>query len=178
MAAAAAVGMIFGGVMNAIGNDIADKATQENILQNRDYYREQAANSALATQREIDIFTHDTDDLIGRQISSFGRAGVTMEGSPMLLIGQTMERRNRQIDAIKQMGYQNQALAIARANQAQKAADAIDEAGTWKFIGGMLGAGGQPASTYASIPEGSKPSGGPGGGDGSSPAPSSSGGTK
>lgn len=155
MAAAAVAASAVGGIMQAFGQSKADEGETEALKINKDYYEEQARQSLLSSQREIEIFTHDTDDLLGRQISSFGRAGVTLEGSPILTILQTRDRRDKQITAIKQFGEQNQMVALMRAKQTQANSDALNEAGIWRFMGTLLGAGGSAASAYSTVPDNS-----------------------
>ncbi len=93
--------------------------------ENARFYEKQGTYAKDASEREQMIFKNEVDDLLGRQTSAYGKAGVDLSGSPMMLIGQTKERAGRELKAIQEKGRQNVELAMMRARSTQKSADEL-----------------------------------------------------
>lgn len=138
--------MIVGGGISAISGLSSDNAQADAEAANAAYYKQQAKYSQAATDRELDIFNNEVDDLLGRQLSGYGKAGVSMSGSPLLLQLQTEERSNDELEAIKEKGRQNVELALMRATSAENQAEEIRSAAPWKAFGGLLGTAGSVIS--------------------------------
>lgn len=136
------VAMAAGSAIGATGGMMADKAQADAEEKNAEYYRKQAGYSSSATDREVDIFKHEVDDLLGRQMTAFGKAGIDMSGSPLLLIGQTQDRAKSEIEAIREKGRQNVELTLLRAQSAEDTAHGIRKAAPLKLAGGLLGGAG------------------------------------
>lgn len=134
--------MAAGGIVSAASGYQSDMAQAGAERENADYFRKQAAYSQAATDRELDIFQNEVDDLMGRQLSGYGKAGVSMSGSPLLLMGQTQDRADAELAAIKEKGRQNVELTLMRAQQADNNADSMQKNAPWKAFGSLLGTAG------------------------------------
>lgn len=134
--------MAVGGGLSAISGYQSDMAQADAEIQNAEYFKKQAFYSQAATERELDIFQNEVDDLMGRQISGYGKAGVSMSGSPLLLMGQTKDRADAELAAIKEKGRQNVELTLMRAQQAEATAESMQKNAPWKAFGSLLGTAG------------------------------------
>lgn len=116
------------GMFGAVATLNAEHSQIDAMRANARYYETQAEYSRKATERELEIFEHEVDDVLGRQVSGYGKSGVDLSGSPMLLIGQTKERAAEELEAIKERGRQNVELTLMRARTAQAQADDLMDA--------------------------------------------------
>lgn len=149
--------MAVGGGISAISGYSSDMSQADAERANAAYFMRQAEYSQAATERELDIFSNEVDDLMGRQLSGYGKAGVSLSGSPLLLMDQTRERAEDEVLAIKEKGRQNVELALMRATQASNTADEIRSAAPWKAFGSLLGvAGGVMSKSSTARPTGAE----------------------
>lgn len=145
--------MAVGGGISAFSGYGSDMAQAEASRKNAAFYRTQAGYAQLATDRQTEIFEHETTDLLARQASAYGRAGVDLSGSPMLLITQTKEQASEQLAAIREKGRQDKEVALFRALDADNQAQEIADGAFWKAAGSIFSTGGKVLS---SVPSGSK----------------------
>lgn len=110
---------------------------------NAAYYQKQAEYSKISTDRELDIYNNEVDDLLGRQQNAFSKAGVSLSGSPLLLLGQTRERADKEIAAIKEKGRQNVELTLMRAYSSDATAGEIRSGAPWQAAGTLASGAGQ-----------------------------------
>ena len=131
-----------GTIISLVGQQQKADAEAEQERQNEIYFNEQANNIFQAGVREESIFVDETEDILGRQISSFAKGGVTLEGSPMLLLKQNLQRAREEIGAIRFFRDQNVRLARLRGQSAGSRADGISSAQFGRSAGTILtGAG-------------------------------------
>lgn len=132
----------------------SSKAQAEAEAANADYYRTQADYSRVSTDRELDIYKNEVDDLLGRQQNAYSKAGVSLSGSPLLLMGQTRERADQEIAAIKEKGRQNVELTLMRAYASDRTSQEISDAAPWQAAGTVLSGAGQILSRAPAKPAG------------------------
>lgn len=141
--------MAVGGGISAYAAYQSDMEQADAARQNAAYYEKQAEYSQEATDREMDIFSGEVEDLLSRQVSAYGRSGVDLSGSPLLLIGQTKEKAREQLAAIEEKGRQTRELAFMRANTSWQEADDLERGAPLRFFGGLLSTGGSLATRAA-----------------------------
>lgn len=148
MSDASTVGAAGAGVFGFLGaakQYEADGKKADAYAANSRFYKTQAEYAQSASDREQDIFKHNTEILLGRQTSAYGKAGVDLSGSPMMLMGQSKSQADDQLSAIREKGRQVVEIDMLRAKDAQKAADDISDAAFDNFgmnlFGSVLGIG-------------------------------------
>lgn len=119
---ASAGGSIFSGIS-------ADKAAKEEAK----LIRRQGGIALEESQKEAEIEAYNQRQAIGRQKLAFLANGVTLEGSPMLVIKENRKFGQESVDAILKRGVEEKELADKRADQTKKAGRAA-------LISGGLGA--------------------------------------
>ncbi len=104
-----------------------------------------ADEATRQSERQATLEQRNIDDTEQRQKLAYLASGVTLEGSPLLMLEQTRKRGAENIDEIRKSGSasSNAALAEGRAT-----ADAAKRAGRQALIGGITGAVSTAGSAY------------------------------
>lgn len=133
------------GVSSLVGgfqsNAAADAQAQQAIFdaQNRGIEAERQAF------REAGIRQEQADDLLRRQKLAFIKSGVTLAGSPLIIMEQTRTDAQDDIDEILAAGRSSADAALA---EGRLQADQLRNSGRQSFISGLTGAGGALASVF------------------------------
>jgi hypothetical protein len=143
--AAATAALIIGTAIAAYGqvksaNDQADAERK-----NQKFFEEQAKFIQESGERVEGIYRRDVDQFVGNQISAFGRAGVDMSGSALLVIEDTRQREADEIAAIRKETASNVRLARMRGEGAAVNARNIQTSGYLAAGGSILGGAGRVA---------------------------------
>ncbi len=123
-------GHIFGGIS-------ADKAAREESRALKD-------EAALARQEDLEEAARldkEHRKFLALQSVMFLKGGVTLAGSPLLVLEETREEKERQVEAQK-------SRAEARYNLGRARADIVSNAGRARLIGGFMGAIGSGTSMF------------------------------
>lgn len=165
-AGAAVAGLGLGIVGNIMGNNAQAKAEEANAA----YYNEQKEYARQAMLRNLDIFKDQASETIGTQTTAASAGGVTLSGSPLLVLASSRARQIKEEAAIRYGGEANIREAYLRAGASMDNANrlgsfamnglpaigsALGTIGTLSnYYGGSSGGGGQnvpqiyPTATY------------------------------
>lgn len=115
-----------GVAINAVGKYKAniDQAAAEE--QNASWYREQATFAKAQGERQRSIFDRETVTILGAQASGFAKAGADPSTTAYFFANEMLSRQNES-NAIKMESDMNVRLAMLRADQASKTADALKD---------------------------------------------------
>lgn len=141
-------GSILGGVnmFQASGN-LKSQASQ---------FRQRAALALeQGFQTGIDI-QQEGDQVLGTMTATFGKSGSLLEGSPLLVIADTQNRIQQNVERVIQQGRIEQAAFLRTARQLEKQARGAKLGGIGKIIGGVASVipGLQPAGLAISASSG------------------------
>jgi len=123
-------GSLLGAGANIIGGAAADEAARQQssiILQQGALAREESEEEARRLEIEARKFR-------ARQNVLFGKSGVTLEGSPLLVLEETRREGARQATAVRRQG-------VARANLAVAESQRVRNQGRARLLTGFLGGG-------------------------------------
>jgi len=156
--AAIALSVVAAGFSVAGGLSARDSAKKEASAQ-----EEQARLANAEARREADRTAKTNDVFRRRQKLAFLKSGVLLEGSPLLVLQETQEESQKEVDAIRARGNALEDLGKRRASVTRSE-------GRAKLIGsigqaiGTIGQAGIAASSSGGSGSGSGGSGGGGGG--------------
>jgi hypothetical protein len=141
---AAAAAIVAGGAVSAYGQYKANKDQAGAERANADAFAIQANDIEKAGQREEDIFTERSEQLVGQQKSALAKAGVDMSGSALLKLAATDAAIQEELFAIRAEKDANKRLALIRAQNSNNRADKLSDPGRniLQASGTLLGAGG------------------------------------
>jgi hypothetical protein len=149
--------MAAGGVVRGIGQWAANQDQADAERKNAAYYDEQAAFAEASWKREREIYQREGQLAVGAQMSAFAKAGVDMQGSPLLAQFDTLKKIDDELAAIDAEGAMNVRLARLRSKNSREYADSLSSFrnNALQFGGTILGTGGDMLSRYQ--PKGGKP---------------------
>lgn len=101
MAAVAAGAAIVGAGISIYGQVKGNQAQASAERANARFYQEQADFAEKAGDRELDIYKDQAAEFFGQQKSGFARAGVELQGSPLLALADSISRQQREEEAIQ-----------------------------------------------------------------------------
>lgn len=143
MAAALPFVQAGGSILSGVGEAQADNAEAVAELENASFFREQERFTIEAAKREEDIFKDEADDLTGAQVSSFAKAGIELQGSPMMKLAKTQGKIDAEISAIRKERDFRTKLLRRQADDAKSRAFELSSPGRRlaRGLGSILGAG-------------------------------------
>lgn len=134
--ASAVIGAGGGGLFSAVESNKAARK-QAGI------YREQADAAEEAGRFQEAQAIRDFDTLLGEQKLSFAASGRSLEGSPLLILDQTIKDKETEVNNIRQN-------TAREASQLRSAARESKRAGRNALYAGIIGAASSGAKSYAS----------------------------
>lgn len=137
MAAAA----VLGSAVSTLGKLDANQAQADAERRNAAWYEDQADYARDVGERKRNIFKRQAEQVQGRQMSAFAKAGVDISSSSLFL-SQQLFFAQQEDGAIKQEADMNVRLAKMKAQEANRVADNLTSNETKNMIGiqGVLGA--------------------------------------
>jgi len=140
-----------GNLIGAVGQSQAasDAASAERA--NAALLREQAAFLKQQNEIQQDILREDQGAAFGEQISTFAKAGVTLSGSPLLVLTGTKVTQSRERKSLKLEGEIQVRNALLQAGAADASAGAFDRQSGTLLAGGFLAGAGGLASDIARL---------------------------
>jgi len=126
-------------------------AEAEAELINAKYFEDQAAYYKAASDRELDIFSRETDTALAAQKASFAKAGVDLSGSAIHVVADQTVLGELEKLALKQEGQFRANSAKIKADEAKRnAVSLLDPTNRMKIaLGQVLSLGGSAASMAA-----------------------------
>lgn len=103
---------------------------------------EQGRIASLEAQREAAQTVENAQKFRDRQILAYMKSGVTLAGSPLLVLEETITKSDEEADAIRKRGEATQRLAYSEASITRRT-------GRSQYISGITGAVGTLGSNYA-----------------------------
>lgn len=137
---------IAGGVLDMAADSKEAKAKIRAYNTNADWLEEQAEHARQATRRELTIHGREVNEFYGNQVSSVGKGGLDLTGSPLLLLANTRMREFEEAQAISEQGYMQVREASLKAQEQRdlasytKSAAALQKTAGWLNIA-TLGVG-------------------------------------
>ena len=104
------------------------------------------AESARVSEREARLVQEDAIATERRQKLAYMASGVTLEGSPLLVMEETRRKGQENVDEILRAGKASSAAALA---EGRLQADAAKLSGRQSFISGLTGAAGFGLNAYS-----------------------------
>lgn len=132
---------IAGSVFGYLGQREADNAQAESELLNADFFDKQADLSEFESSRELDIFSRESDAIIGSAQSALARSGVSFSGSSVAAMAQGALNVRKEKAAIMESGRIKVELARLRADSSRRTANDLRGRGGLQAIGGLLNLG-------------------------------------
>lgn len=115
-----------GTALQVYGNYRANMDQADAEAKNANFYREQAHNFELATQRELKIHQRESNMLFGRQVGAYASAGVKLSsGSALDVLMYSRKSAIEEDYAIQREGDSRVRLAMLRAEQADQTAASL-----------------------------------------------------
>lgn len=108
---------IAGGVLQMAADSKEAKAKIRAYQTNADWLEEQAEHARQATRRELTIHGREVNEVFGAQVSSFGKGGLDLTGSPLLVLANTRMREFEEARAISEQGYMQVREASLKAQE-------------------------------------------------------------
>ena len=132
LAIAAAGASIYGGIQ---GQKAGEKQADTAMSQAAD----RATETARVTERQTVLEKRNIKDTMDRQKLNYLASGVTLEGSPLLMMEQTRQYGAENIDEIQKAGAAGSAAQLA---EGRATADAAKASGRQALIQGIVGGAG------------------------------------
>jgi hypothetical protein len=139
--AVSAVSSVVGGIQG-----MSEGKNQANIAMAQAEAR--GAESARVAEREARLTQEDAIATERRQKLAYMASGVTLEGSPLLVMEETRRKGQENVDEILRAGQASSAAALA---EGRLQADAAKSAGRQSFISGLTGAAGTGFNAYSAL---------------------------
>lgn len=130
-----------GAVLDTAESIRANQAESDAELRNAEFFREQERFTIESSKREEELFVDESDDLVGAQTSSFAKAGVELQGSPMLKLAETRGKIDDEIQAIRKERDFRVKLLRSRAQGAEAAAQTARRRTATDLFRGGIGIG-------------------------------------
>ena len=105
---------------------------------------DQARVAQAEAQSEAERRANEVRKFSKKQALAFMKSGVSLDGSPLLTIDETVTEGQKEVDAISKAGD-------AKANLSNQRAAITKNEGRAAFVSGILGAGGSAGSSYMSV---------------------------
>lgn len=144
-----AIGSVLGG-LSAVSSLVGGiQGMQEGKSQARAAEQQAAMQGAEAerqAQREARFEQQNVDSMMRRQKLAYLKSGVTLEGSPLLVMEETRRKGAENIDEILQGGAYAKSAA---ATEGRVKAQALKSAGRSEFVSGLTGAGSALSKVFA-----------------------------
>ncbi len=138
------VASIGSGISSIFGGMQASQAGAEQAALAKTQAMQQMAESTRIARKEAGIVAEDADRTKSAQKLAFMKSGVSLEGSPLLLMEQTRMKGAENVDEIIRAGASG---SIAAAQEGRIKAQQYRSAGRQGFISGLTGAG----SAFANV---------------------------